>query len=149
MARFSLAVFLSLAALAAAHPGHDVHAEAARRAEYAMRPEYRSLDHCASTIKARDGAMIQRRSDEVNRLRAKRGIKKRNFVTVLATDHESDADVTPSSSDEEVFGSTATCILQDEVTEGPYCELNEKVVCWVQLANLALYTFRCPGRVHP
>lgn len=123
MARFSLFGLLSLAALATAHPGHDVQAEAARRAEYAARPEYRSLDHCSAAIKARDGPMMQRRRDEVERLRAKRGIKnKRNFVTVLATDHESDADVTPDSSDEDIFGSTATCILQDETTEGPYCE---------------------------
>lgn len=122
MARLSLVVSLCLAALATAHPGHDAQAEAARRAAYASRPEYRSLDHCASAIKARDGPMIQRRRDEVNRLRAKRGLEKRNFVTVLATDHESDADVTPTSSYEEIFGSTATCILQDEVTEGPYCE---------------------------
>lgn len=122
MARFSLAALALAATLAVAHPGHDVQAEAARRAAYAARPEYRSLDHCASAIKARDGPMIQRRMDEVNRLRAKRGIEKRSFVTVLATDHESDADVTPESSNEEIFGSTATCILQDETTEGPYCE---------------------------
>lgn len=114
-------ILAAIAGLAVAHPGHDVEAEAARRAEYAARPEYRSLDHCAAKIKARDGARIQSRMDQVASLREKRGIQKRSYITVLATDHESDADVTPASDYTDIFGSSATCILQDETTEGPYC----------------------------
>lgn len=121
MARFSLFGLLALAAVTTAHPGQDVRAEAARRAAYAARPEYRSLSHCASAIKARDAPLIHRRKAQVNHHRAKRGLTRRDFADVLATDHESDADVTPDSSDEDIFGSTATCILQDETTEGPYC----------------------------
>lgn len=130
MARLSLPTLIltALAGLAVAHPGHDVQAEAARRAEYAARPEYRSLDHCSAKIKARDGARIQSRMDQVASLREKRGIQKRNFITVLQTDHESDLDVTPTSDYSDIFGSTATCILQDEATEGPYCTYFFKVI---------------------
>lgn len=114
-------VLTALAGVAVAHPGHDVQGEAARRSEYAARPEYRSLAHCASKIKARDGPRVQSRMDQVASLREKRGIQKRDYTDVLATDHESDLDVTPASDYTDIFGSTATCILQDEVTEGPYC----------------------------
>lgn len=124
MARLSLPALILAAVLAGtalAHPGHDVQAEAKRRKEYASRPEYRSLDHCANKIKARDAPRIQSRMDQIDRLREKRGIQKRSYITVLRTDHESTKDVTPTSDYEDIFGSTATCILQDEVTEGPYC----------------------------
>lgn len=123
MVSFNLSAltFAVIAGTVLAHPGHDVQAELERRMEYAARPEYRSLSHCQSKIKARDGARIQSRMEQVDRLREKRGIQKRNYISVLRTDHESDLDVTPTSDYTEIFGSTATCILQDEVTEGPYC----------------------------
>lgn len=123
MVRLSLSslVLAAIAGSVVAHPGHDVQAELERRIEYAARPEYRSLSHCESKIKARDAPRIQSRMEQVDRLRAKRGIQKRGYISVLKTDHESDADVTPTSDYTDIFGSTATCILQDEVTEGPYC----------------------------
>lgn len=123
MVRLSLPalIFVAIAGTVVAHPGHDVQAELERRIEYAARPEYRSLSHCEAKIKARDGPRIQSRVEQVDRLREKRGIQKRGYIAVLKTDHESDLDVTPSSDDTDIFGSTATCVLQDEVTEGPYC----------------------------
>lgn len=122
MIPFSVALLTAFIGTTFAHPGHDVRAEAAARAEFRARPEYRSLSHCASTIKARDGPLIQRRMDMVDKLREKRGIQKRGWAEVLRTDHQSSLDVAPGSSAEAIFGSNNACILQAETTEGPYCK---------------------------
>ncbi|KAL6703429.1 hypothetical protein ACN47E_009688 [Coniothyrium glycines] len=103
-----------------AHPGHAVAEEAAERAAYMARAEYNSLDHCADQLQARSADMIARRSAIVQNLRAKRGIVKRDFETVLNTDHQSNASVTPNSPSEVVFAGNNSCILQEETTEGPY-----------------------------
>lgn len=129
MVRFSSTVALvavSLLGPALAHPGHDINAEIEERAAFLSSPEYRSLDHCAAAIKARDAKMIERRMNIVNHQRRKRGlegIEGRSYEDVLATNHKSTKLVTPDSSAADVFGSNNSCILQAETTEGPYCSL--------------------------
>ncbi|KAF2133078.1 extracellular dioxygenase-like protein [Dothidotthia symphoricarpi CBS 119687] len=110
-----------------AHPGHDIQAEIAERAEYRARAQYTNLDHCAEKLQARSASMIARRKTEVEKLRLKRGIVKRSFADVLATDHHSNQTVTPCSPDELIFGSNSSCILQPETTEGPYWVSGELV----------------------
>jgi hypothetical protein len=85
-------------------------------------PWSRHLSHCAETLKSRQAALISRRKAMVQHLRTKRGIVKRDFEDVLNTDHHSNASVTPDSPDDVVFAGNASCILQPETTEGPYCE---------------------------
>lgn len=124
MTRFTALVAAALVVVPAyAHPGHDVKAEAAERALYRNSVEYRSLASCSGEIKARDHLMVKRRMEQVSQLRQKRGLKRRDLDDVLNKDHKSTKNVTPDSSAADIFGSNASCILQPETTEGPYCEL--------------------------
>ncbi|KAH7396390.1 Intradiol ring-cleavage dioxygenase [Pyrenochaeta sp. MPI-SDFR-AT-0127] len=116
-----------LAVPVTAHPGHDLTQEIAERAAFLSSTEYTGLDHCAEQLKARSAEMIARRKAIVNHLRMKRGVVKRDFETVLNTDHHSNKAVTPDSSDEAIFGSNSSCILQPETTEGPYWVSGEAV----------------------
>lgn len=104
-----------------AHPGHDISQEIAERAAYLSSAEYTGLEHCAEQLQARSAEMIARRKAIVEDLRVKRGVVKRDFTTVLNTNHHSNKAVTPDSSDLAIFGSNSSCILQPETTEGPYC----------------------------
>ncbi|KAF2023495.1 aromatic compound dioxygenase [Setomelanomma holmii] len=131
MVHFSLAfvaaaaIFLSR--LAFAHPGHDINEEIAERAAFFSSTEYTNLDHCAEKLQARSAVMIERRKAMVEHLRAKRSIKKRDFDTVLNTDHHSNQSVTPNSPSDVIFGANSSCILQAETTEGPYWVSGEYV----------------------
>ncbi|KAF2645217.1 aromatic compound dioxygenase [Massarina eburnea CBS 473.64] len=125
----------SLVALAAslsvvsAHPGHDVKAEKAERAESLSKLQHRSLAHCAEKLKARgiEAANVARRQEAVNTLREKRSLKRRDFEQVLNTDHSSNETYTEDTPPEILFGSNNTCILTPEVTEGPYYVSGEYV----------------------
>jgi hypothetical protein len=70
-------VLASLASIAAAHPGHDVHEEAAERAAFLKHapPHARSLSHCSPSLTARglEKANIARRDQTVRKLREARG----------------------------------------------------------------------------
>lgn len=116
----ALAVSL-LSGESVAHPGHDLNEEIAERAAFLATAEHTSLDHCAEQLQARSNEMIKRRKSMVEHLRAKRGLVKRDFDTVLNTDHHSNQSVTPDSPNDVIFGSNSSCILQPETTEGPYC----------------------------
>lgn len=105
-----------------AHPGHDIAEELAERAAYLASDSYTSLSHCAESLQSRQADLISRRKAMVQHLRNKRGIVKRTFEEVLNTDHQSNASVTPDSPDDVIFAGNASCILQPETTEGPYCE---------------------------
>ena len=117
----ALAASLFWASPAVAHPGHDIAEERAERAAFLASDSYTGLAHCADTLKSRQAGLISRRKAMVNHLRAKRGIVKRSFEDVLNTDHHSNASVTPDSPDDVIFAGNASCILQPETTEGPYC----------------------------
>lgn len=66
-----------LASIAAAHPGHDVEAEAAERAAFlkSVPVQGRSLGHCAAKLKARGIAEsnVARRENAVQQLRKRAG----------------------------------------------------------------------------
>jgi hypothetical protein len=125
MVQFSLATIAAAATFFSgvvfAHPGHDLNEEIAERAAFLSNTEYTSLDHCAEKLQARSAGMIARRKAMVEHLRMKRSIVKRDFNTVLNTDHHSTQSVTPDSPSDVIFGSNSSCILQPETTEGPYC----------------------------
>ncbi|KAJ6187274.1 hypothetical protein N7519_002182 [Penicillium mononematosum] len=126
-----LATFLTLglaglSSVASAHPGHDVQKEAAERAAFMQSAplESRSLGHCTSKLKARgtEDLNIARRESAVHQLREARNLstgarylKARDTDSVLATDHHSN--LTGSFSHP-----GGTCIVQPEVTQGPYCK---------------------------
>lgn len=117
----ALAASLFFSVPAVAHPGHDIAEELAERAAYFASDSYTGLAHCAETLKSRQAGLISRRKAQVQHLRTKRGIVKRSFEDVLSTDHHSNASVTPESPDDVIFAGNASCILQPETTEGPYC----------------------------
>ncbi|KAK2761248.1 hypothetical protein FQN54_001770 [Arachnomyces sp. PD_36] len=112
----------------AAHPGHDHTQEAAERAAF-MKTAPRGLEHCTEKLKARglDKKIMARREALATSLREKRNLahkpflKARDTEDVLNTDHHSnltgiDLDTDPSK----YFGDNTACILQPNVTEGPY-----------------------------
>ncbi|KAH7071150.1 extracellular dioxygenase [Paraphoma chrysanthemicola] len=131
MVQFSLATVATVAAFFSspvfAHPGHDISEEIAERAAFLSSTEYTNLDHCTEKLRARAAGMIERRKAMVEYLRIKRSIAKRDFDTVLNTDHQSNQDVTPDSPSDVIFGSNSSCILQPETTEGPYWVSGEYV----------------------
>ncbi|KAL4922955.1 intradiol ring-cleavage dioxygenase [Aspergillus undulatus] len=132
-----LATFLTLGLaglsnIVSAHPGHDVRREAAERAAFMQSAPVtsRSLGHCASKLKARstEDINIARRESAVHQLREARNLstearylKARDTDSVLATDHYSNlTGVTPFTDPKVLFASEGTCIVQPEVTQGPY-----------------------------
>ncbi|EIT79425.1 Intradiol ring-cleavage dioxygenase [Aspergillus flavus] len=122
----------SIASIVSAHPGHNVEAEAAERANFLKKAPIRSrsLAHCATSLKARgvEDLNVARRENAVQLLRRDRGLdtgarylKARDLDSVLATDHHSKlTHVDPSTDPRVLFGSEGTCIVQPEVTQGPY-----------------------------
>lgn len=76
-----------LASIVAAHPGHDVRAEAAERAAYIESAPLhkRSLSHCQSNLRRRGmtNANAVRRQNAVRQLREARGLETRMFIAYL------------------------------------------------------------------
>lgn len=145
----ALAASLFFSAPAVAHPGHDIAEEIAERAAYLASDSYTGLAHCAETLKSRQAGLISRRKAMVQQLRTKRGIVKRDFEEVLNTDHHSNASVTPDSPDDIVFAGNASCILQPETTEGPYCKLYHRRPLSYMVDILCRGLWRvCPSRHH-
>lgn len=120
---------LSFVLVAVAHPGsHEDHDVLARRKFLAHAK--RSIADCTDKIEARgiEARAINRRAALAESLRSRRGlpgrraISKRDFASVLATDHESNrTDLTSTSQGADVFTGDLACVLQPEVTIGPYC----------------------------
>lgn len=128
----TLTTAISLIGAVTAHPGaHDGHsvAELARRSNFIIYSK-RSLAGCASKLKARgfEEKAIARRAALAAEIRQKRSLqggrpylKARDFDTVLATDHHSDlTGVTLQTDSSLFFTGNVSCVLQPEVTEGPY-----------------------------
>ncbi|KAH6954028.1 Intradiol ring-cleavage dioxygenase [Ilyonectria sp. MPI-CAGE-AT-0026] len=117
------AAWLLLAAVVAAHPGHDVTEELAEREAFLGNINRASLGHCAEKLKARGihGRNIRRRAAVVEAVREKRGLTKRDFEEVLATDHnKTDLGYTENTSADTLFEGKNSCVLTPEVTQGPY-----------------------------
>ncbi|KJA17034.1 hypothetical protein HYPSUDRAFT_57924 [Hypholoma sublateritium FD-334 SS-4] len=119
---------LSFVLVAVGHPGsHDEHDVLARR-EFLAHAK-RSIADCADRIEARgiEARAISRRAMLADTLRSRRGLpgrralSKRDFASVLATEHESNrTDLTSTSQGVDVFTGDLACVLQPEVTIGPY-----------------------------
>lgn len=124
---FAISPFFVLALLgaASAHPGeHEQHGTLARREflDFAQR----SVAGCQNHVSARafEARAIARRASLAEKLRARRGLPvKRDYTAYLNTSHLSNATgLTSSSTGTEIFTGNVSCVLQGEVTVGPYCK---------------------------
>ena len=133
--KYSIAIVLaSLATLSIAHPGHDLKREAEERRAFLKNA--RSLDHCAEKLKARgiEQRSLERRQALAASLRAKRGLADRPYLkirdtpTVLATSHHSNlTGITLDTPESTLFTDSSACVLQPDVTEGPYYVAGELI----------------------
>ena len=102
-------------AITLAHPGHNVAEEAAERADYFKRNP-KSLSKCAANLQARTFENIDRRHNLANDLRDARDLARfetRDFAAYNFSHLVPD----PGSN---VFAQDSPCILQPDVTAGPY-----------------------------
>lgn len=116
---------LALISTVTAHPGeHEEHGTPARREflDFAKR----SVQECRNHVDARAvrEEAIARRLALAEELCAKRSLpSKRDLATDLATSHKSNkTGLTSSSTASDIFTGDVDCVLQAEVTVGPYCE---------------------------
>lgn len=121
-----LALGLLAAPVALGHPGHDIHEEAAERREFLKRSP-NNVQSCIPQLERRgyQAAALERRQQMAHEARVKRGLTdrplvRRDFSQVLETDHESTSDVSLGSDERLLFADNSTCVLQPEVTQGPY-----------------------------
>ncbi|KAM0701742.1 hypothetical protein Q7P35_010651 [Cladosporium inversicolor] len=121
----SLLAFGLLAVPAAfAHPGHDLAEEAAERAAF-MKRSPNTVRSCAPQLERRGAskAALARRQAIAQKARVKRGLNsplvRRDFAAYNVS-HESTSGVTYGDDETLLFQDDSTCILQPEVTQGPY-----------------------------
>lgn len=125
------ASFLAFAVLALkstlAHPGHAVAEEAAERADF-MKRSPKGVRACAPALQARGHyqSALTRRQELAGRVRAKRGLtdttpmlSRRDF-TDYNSSHASTKDVVFGDDETKLFVDNSSCVLQPEVTQGPY-----------------------------
>ncbi|KAF5673431.1 extracellular dioxygenase [Fusarium heterosporum] len=125
-----LATFAIAAGIASAHPGHDVAQEAAERRQFLNSVKRSSLAHCAPKLRARgiEARNVARRSAQVDKLRQKRGLKKRDADEVLNKSHnKTDLGYTPNTDADTLFAGYNSCVLTPETTQGPYYVSGEYV----------------------
>jgi hypothetical protein len=126
--RFTKTVVSGLTLLSSsvlAHPGHDLTQEIAERREFLSSVKRADLSHCASKLKARGLTQrnVERRTAALEKARAKRGLKKRDLDTILATSHnETSLGYSLNTDAATLFSGNASCVLTPEVTQGPYCK---------------------------
>lgn len=116
----TIAVFiLALASLCWCHTGQNLKDEAAERAEY-LKYNSQSLASCAADLKAsnREVENMKRRQNFAGSLRQSRGIESGPYLR--ADSVEIPANFSPSKDSLNVFGDQSSCILQPEMTEGPF-----------------------------
>lgn len=128
MAPFSLLLTLGLIGFNAvtAHPGHSVADEAAERSAF-MKRGPNSVRSCANHLRRRgdlDSAVLRRR-ELAQAIRQRRNLAtrvplpRRDFSQYNVS-HASDLDVGFGSDETALFSDNSSCILQPEVTQGPY-----------------------------
>ncbi|KAJ0414150.1 Intradiol ring-cleavage dioxygenase [Aspergillus carlsbadensis] len=133
MVRVSALVGLGLAAVASAHPGHDVKAEAAERAAALKGIRARGVEQCSTQLATRgvEANNIARREQSLKTLRKARGLDgpllKARDLTPLNETHESDLAVDLSVDPEVLFSSGGSCVLAEDVTQGPYYVTGELI----------------------
>ncbi|KAF1323062.1 hypothetical protein FI667_g10799, partial [Globisporangium splendens] len=137
-----LSTLLGAAALAtfalsdsvSAHPGQQHHVKSA--AEIAHRKLFhanaqRSLKACANSPHARklQERTVARRAAKVQQLRQEQAARRRLAAAdVLATSHKTNlTDVTVDTDPTTLFGTDPKCILEPEVTQGPYYVTGELI----------------------
>lgn len=110
-----------------AHPGHPVAEEAAERAEFIKRAP-KGVRSCAPTLQERGHyqTSLARRQELANKVRAKRGLtdskpmlSRRDFSDYNSS-HASTKDVAYGDDETKLFSDNSSCVLQPEVTQGPY-----------------------------
>lgn len=120
----------ALLSVTSAHPHHNAQEEAIERRAALQNFQHRSLAHCAEKLKARglEAKSKARREAWANDIRKREGLlkkpmlKARDLNTTLNTDHESDlTGLTADSDPSLLFTNNASCVLQPEETQGPYC----------------------------
>lgn len=127
MVHFSslLAGALGLATVVSAHPGHDVKAEATERAAALQNIRARSVSQCSTQMHARgvEAANVARRDAMLKKIRKQRGLDglKTRDTAPLNESHHSDLAVDMNTDPSELFSSGGTCVLAEDVTQGPYC----------------------------
>ncbi|KZL87508.1 intradiol ring-cleavage dioxygenase-like protein [Colletotrichum incanum] len=118
--------------LGLAHP----HGAEEREFQHSAQPWYRrSLDHCAEAFSDPEFVKrtIERRHDELQRLRKTRGIQDmpiihgRDFNTVLNKDHRVNKPYNENTPASELFAGSGACMLTPEQTEGPLYVKGEEV----------------------
>lgn len=114
---------LTLLSSVSAHPGHDLTQEIAERRDFLGSVKRSDLSHCAAKLKSRGvyKRNIVRRETTLHKSRAKRGLKKRDLDTVIATKHNATAQgYTMNTDAATLFSGNSSCVLTPEVTQGPY-----------------------------
>lgn len=108
-----------------AHPGHDVAEEAAERADF-FKYKPRSIGSCSAQLQRRGhtAAALARRSELAKKTQEKRGLTgarllRRDFSEYNIS-HASTAVVSFGDDETMLFSDNSSCILQPEVTQGPY-----------------------------
>ena len=142
MVQFSSLLVLGVASfsgLTVAHPGANHHAEAEARAAFLQSRslQSRGVGSClSSSLKARNAEAqnIARREATVERLRQARGLRSKRYLqardldTLLNTTHHSNlTGVTASTDPSTLFTSNGTCVLAEDVTQGPYYVTGEMI----------------------
>ncbi|KAL4874272.1 Intradiol ring-cleavage dioxygenase [Aspergillus karnatakaensis] len=124
---------VGLATVVSAHPGHDVKAEAAERAAALKGIRARSVKQCATELNARgvEASNIARREATLEKIRQERNLNgpllKARDLTPLNTSHHSDLVVDLAVDPEVLFSSGGTCVLAEDVTQGPYYVTGELI----------------------
>ncbi|KXT01611.1 hypothetical protein AC578_8017 [Pseudocercospora eumusae] len=113
---------------ALAHPGHNVQQEAAERGQWLQKAKPRSVRSCANELRRRGHleASLARRQELSRHARVKRGLSndkplfRRDYSSAVNESHASSLDVTKGSDETLLFADDSSCLLQPEVTQGPY-----------------------------
>ncbi|TLS20922.1 uncharacterized protein PpBr36_10731 [Pyricularia pennisetigena] len=98
-------LLLAGSAAVLAHPGADVRTEFLERQEHLNNPARRTLSECHARLEARGhyAAELERRMTKIDGLRSERGLQ-----------------AAPGAVQKRAGGARAACVLDPEVTEGPY-----------------------------
>ncbi|KAI1169486.1 Intradiol ring-cleavage dioxygenase [Nemania sp. FL0916] len=137
-----VALVLSLASIAAAHPGESEHhiQEEATNAHVVNMINTRALEACQSNpeVKARKERAIARRAATFARLRQERNLEHTNWLhrrdaaalrqwAALSHDKTGQVNLTKESTNEEIFGSNTSCVLTPDNANGPYFVSQEHI----------------------
>ncbi|KAI0405860.1 Intradiol ring-cleavage dioxygenase [Xylaria palmicola] len=137
-----VAVVLSLASLATAHPGESARqvAEEVENAHVVNMINSRALEACQNDpeVKARKERAIARRAATFARLREERGLEDETWLhrrdvaslrkwAAMSHDKSGTINLTKNSTNQEIFGSNTSCVLTPDNANGPYFVFQEHI----------------------